>query len=146
MTTDANTPLIFKGVFCVDDGGGMTDVSDEITKAQLHIIVDTLEIPATAGQTKSARGGGAMATIEIGFLATDGTDGTLFPKLWAAAATAAKTLAFSLKMRDGAESASNPQWTGTMIVAGAELGGDAEALSQSSQTFPLTGLPTLNEA
>lgn len=142
MTTDTNLPLVFTGQFCVDDGGGMVDVSDEITGFQIHFTVDVLDIPATAGQPKSARGGGVQATIEIGFLSTDGSGGTLFPKLWTAAATNAKTLNFIGTMRDGSVGPTNPSWAGTFIVAGADLGGEAETLSVSSQTFPLTAMPT----
>lgn len=147
MTTDAIAPLVFKGVFCVNDGGGLVDVSNEISHAALKFVVDTVAVPATLGQPKSNRGGGNMAMLELGWLSTDGTSGVLWAKMQTAAATAAKTLDFVLKMRDGAESPTNPQWSGTFIVAAGELGGQAEGLSATSPTsYNLTDLPVLNEA
>lgn len=150
MTTDAIAPLVFTGQLCLSSDGGVTwvDVSDEVTKAIYHPAKDVVAVPATLGKPKSSRGGGNdPGTLEVGFLATDGTDGTIFPMFWAAAATTAGTLKFALTLHAATgEAPANPLWCGEIIVSGAELGGDAEALSESSQSFPLTDLPTFTEA
>lgn len=147
MTTDAIAPLVFKGTFCVNAGAGLVDVSNELSHAMLKFVVDTVSVPATLGQPKSNRGGGVMAMLELGWLATDGSAGVLYGLMLAAAATATKTLDFYLKMRDGVESVSNPAWSGTFVVAVAELGGTAETLSATSpSSYNLTDMPTLNEA
>jgi hypothetical protein len=148
MTTDTTAPLIFKGILClaVAGSGSYTDVSDELTAAKIRFAVDEIDIPATAGQPGSTRGGGVMAFLDVGFLSTDGSGGTLYPMLYAAAATATGELDFILRYRDGAKGATNPQWCGTVIVTGGALGGDAETLSADSQSFPMTDLPVLDEA
>ncbi len=110
MTTDSTAPLVFKGTFCVNAGAGLVDVSNELSHAMLKFVVDTVAVPATLGQPKSNRGGGVYAVLELGWLATDGSAGTLWGLMQTAAATATKTLDFYLKMRDGAESPPNPAW------------------------------------
>lgn len=147
MTADATLPLVFNGQVCASaDGVTYVDVSGEVTKAQIHFIKDELDVPATVGLPRSTRGGGTTATLEVGFLATDGTNGVLWPLVYAASLTAAKTLWFIVTYHTAAgESATNPSWTGSVIVSGGELGGDAETISQTSQTFPYTDLPVLLE-
>lgn len=148
MTADATVPLVFKGQLCLStDGVTYTDVSDETTHASLAFAKDTVAVPATAGQPKTNRGGGSKPPVfSLGYLSTDGTNGTILPFLWAAAATATKALFFKLLMRDGAESPTNPLWTGSFIVSGALLGAEAEALSTDTQQFPCTDMPTLTES
>ncbi len=150
MTTDSVAPLVFTGQLCLSSDGGSTwvDVSDEVSKAIYHPAKDAVQVPATLGKPKTVRGGGNdPGTLEVGFLSTDGTGGTIFPMFWAAAATVAGTLKFALTMHAATgESPTNPLWCGEIIVSGAMLGADAEQLSQDSQSFPLTDLPTLTEA
>lgn len=133
------SPLILRGNFKI----ATVDQSTEVTAFHVRGIRDTVEVPATLGGPKSERAGGAKYEIEISYLSTDGTDGVLFPTLWTAIGSATAELAWTATLRDGAISAANPQWSGTMVVVAAELGGDAEGLSIGSATFPLTGAPAI---
>jgi hypothetical protein len=134
------TPLILRGNFKI----ATVDQSLEVTAFKIRGARDTVEVPATLGGPKSQRAGGALYEVEISYLATDGTDGVLFPTLWTALGTATGEVAASASMRDGAISAANPEWQFTMVVTAAELGGEAEGLSTGSATFPLTGAPVID--
>jgi hypothetical protein len=129
--------LIVGGVFTLDT----VDFSDAITHAVLKVTADEVEVPATLGAPKAKRKGGLLYEIELNYLSSDAA-AQLFTALWTAAETDTGEADFTLKMRDGAISTDNPEWSGTLIVMGAAVGGDAEALSEDSQTFSLTGAPT----
>lgn len=138
MTT---TPLIVGGLLTV----ATVDFSDAITKATLLADADEIVIPATLAGPKSSRRGGVKYSLQIDYLSNDtSTTAELFGVLWTAITTEVGLgeLAFTLQMRDGTPSASNPQWTGTLVVLQAQVGGDAEGLSTGSSTFPLAGVPT----
>lgn len=137
------TDLICTGTFTL----GGTDVSAEVTGVILKGMTKDVAVPATltAGITHAA--GARSYSIQIDYLSDDSsTTATLFGILWAAIATASKELAFTVRFRPGIESASNPQWSGTLVVAGADVGGNVDELASGSITCALTGAPTINEA
>lgn len=135
----ATVPLIVGGLFKV----GATDFSDAVTKAQLLAEADEIAIPATLATPKTSRLGGVMYSLALDYLSNDTSATTeLWHVLWTAITTSDGTLTFTLQMRDGTPSATNPQWTGSFIALAAQLGGPADGLSVGSSTFPLTGLPT----
>lgn len=135
----ATTPLIVGGLFKV----GSVDFSDAITKVQLLAEGDEIEIPATLATPKTSRLGGVKYSLALDYLSND-TSATaeLWHVLWTAITTSDGTLAYTLQVRDGTPSATNPQWTGNFVALAAQLGGDAEGLSVGSSTFPCTAVPT----
>lgn len=120
---------------------GSTPVEDEVTAFILKFTANDVNIPATLTKDNSHAPGARKYTIQIDYLSTDGTDGTLFPILWEAVLTETKELAFSGRMRNGAVSVSNPQWDGVLVVSAADLGGEVENLSTGSLTCTMTGEP-----
>jgi hypothetical protein len=134
MTT---TPLIIGGAFTCDGD----DFSDAVTHVMLAVDANEVAVPATLANPTSARKGSNKYTLNIGFLSND-LAAELFTKLYDAIDTSDGQLAFTLKLRNEAVSASNPEWSGTFVAIHAALGGDAETLSVDSATFTLLGRPT----
>ena len=139
MTAFASTDLVLKGTFTL----GGTDVSDEVTGVIIKGTANDVQIPATLSAGRTHASGAKKYELQIDYLSTDGDGGTLFPALWAAVLTASKELAFTAQLRDGSTSASNPEWSGTIVVSAADVGGDQETLSTGSLTCTMTGEPTV---
>lgn len=137
------TPLVLKGNLAIGiDAGSAVDVSDSITALKITANRDIVDVPATLAGPKSFRAGGAQYAVEISYLSTDeDPDDTVFAMFWTAIASADGILYFEGSMRDGTVSDANPLWSGEFIVTGAAIGGDAEALSTDSQTFPCVAKP-----
>lgn len=137
------TDLVCRGTCTL----GGTDVTGEVTGFIMKGMTNDVQVPATlsAGTTHAA--GSAHYSLQIDYLADDSsTTTTLFGILWAAIGTASKELAFTARLRPGAQSPTNPEWSGTIVVTGASVGGNVEELSVGSVTCPMTGAPTPNEA
>lgn len=135
------TDLILKGALKL--GAGPTDVSAEVTQVILKGMRADVSIPATLATPKGHAAGSAKYEISIDYFSDDSGASTLFSLLWAAVASASKELAYEVTLRDGSVSPSNPKYSGTLIVAGADLGGDQEALSTGSIKCTLTGKPSV---
>lgn len=136
-------PLILKGYLKMGLGdgltggsAGMTDVSDQVTEFQLLFERDTIEIPATLGQPRQARVGGAKYSIRVGYLSANNGTG-VWSILESAFASSQGYVSFEGAMTDDAISATNARYFGTLLATGAALGGTAEDVVQDSQTFPL---------
>lgn len=137
------TDLVCRGTFTL----GGTDVSGEVTGVILKGFTNDVVVPPTLTTGTTHAAGAKHYSIQIDYLADDSsTTTTLFGILWAAIATDSKELAFTVRLRAGVESPTNPQWSGTMVVSGADVGGKAQELSTGSITCALTGAPTINEA
>lgn len=146
MAEPVQVPLILRGNLRI----GTNDttavaVGNEVTDFTVSATADIITIPPTMNNPTGYRGGAAAFSVKIGYLSTDGTDGVLFPILWAAISspTGNKQLYFEGCLRDAVISAANPLWTGTLIVSGANVGGTVQTVSVDSLTFPLTGAPVI---
>lgn len=138
----ATTPLITGGQFEIGPTGALVDFSDAVTKVQLLATADEIAIPATMATPKTSRRGGVKYELQIDYFANDtSTSAELFGVLWTAITTGDGDLDFSLKLRTGSVSTSNPQWTGTVAVLAASVGGEIQALSSGSVTLPLIAVP-----
>lgn len=134
----ATTPLIVAGLFKI----GAVDFSDAVTSVTLQVDANEIEIPATLSTPVSARKGGNKYSIKLDYLAND-TSATaeMWHVIYTAIDSSDGVLTFTLQMRDGSPSATNPQWTGSFVATHAALGGTADTLSADSATFTLTGAP-----
>lgn len=136
------TDLVCHGTFTL----GGVDVSAEVTGVILKGYTNDVQVPATLTTGTTHAAGAKHFDIQIDYLADDSSTSTLFGELWAAVGTDSKELAFTVRLRAGVESPTNPQWSGTLVVTGATLGGKVGELSSGSITCPLTGAPTILEA
>lgn len=137
------TDLVCYGTFTLN----AIDVSAEVSTVILKGMTNDVAVPATLSRPKGHAAGATHHSIQIDYLSDDAsTTATLFGILWTAVGTATKELPFTVRLRPGAESASNPSWSGTLVVAGADVGGNVGDLSTGSITCDLTGAPTITEA
>lgn len=142
MTYSA-TDLVCRGTLTL----GGTDVSAEVTGVILKGFTNDVVVPPTLTLPTTHAAGAQKYTVQIDYLADDSSvSTTLFGILWTAIGTDSKEVVGVVRLRAGAESPTNPQWTFTMVVSGAEVGGKVEELSTGSITCTLTGAPVLLEA
>lgn len=119
---------------------GGTDYSDEIRRLVLRRRRNLVTRPATFGDNTEVQKAAALineVTIEFFNDVTASTTGVA-RKIWEAALTDSAELAFTAKFVTAAEGADNPIFSGTMVVTGAELGGEINAYNRQQWTFPVT--------
>lgn len=135
MTT---TPLVVDaGVLEI----ASVDYSDAITKVNLLATANEITVPQTLATPQSSRKGATKYSIAIDYLSND-IAGELFDAFFAAIAPGETgNLDFLVRLRAGVVSASNPEWTGTLVVLSAAVGGEVGGLSSDSVTLPLVGAP-----
>lgn len=136
------TDLVCRGTFTL----GGADVSAEVTGVILKGMTNDVTIPATLVAPNAHAAGAIKYEIQIDYLSDDASTGTLFPALWTAVGTDSKELTYAVRLRAGAKGPTNPSWSGTLVVSGADVGGDVGALSTGSITCTLTGAPAIDEA
>lgn len=141
--TATQTVLVLKGALSLGGTNIATasDVSLNATAFKLSFATDIVEVPPTLSKGKRNLAGNVQWSIEIGYLSNDVAT-SLYQILYTAAISATGELFFVGSMQDGAVSATNPRYCGTMVVNAADLGGDAAALSVGSVTCKLKGAPT----
>lgn len=134
--------LILRGEFKAGaDAGTAVSYKSEVTTVELMRDRDTIEFPATFGSDKSSRAGTRENSIRINLI-NDVQATSLWAALWAAMDTATGELFFSVVYKDETVSATNPIFSGTMIVLASGIGGEASSLSTKSVTFPIKGAIT----
>ena len=119
---------------------GGVDYSDEIRRLVLRRRRNLVTRPATFGDNTEVQSAAALVneiTIELFNDVTASSTG-IARKLWEAAATDTAELAFTAKYVTAAVSANNPEFSGTFVVTGAELGGEINAYNRQQWTFPVT--------
>lgn len=137
------TDLILRGNVTINS----VDVTDEVTGVHINGTANDVVIPATMGTPKSHAPGSTKYTVQFDYLSDDSsTSATLFGILWEAVDSDTKELDWTARLRTGDQSADNPEWSGTLVVSAADVGGQAEDLSSGSLTCTLTGEPVINEA
>lgn len=141
--TYSGTDLVCRGTFTLNS----IDVSAEVTGVILKGMTNDVQIPATLTNGIAHAAGATKYQIQIDYLSDDSsTTATLFGILWTAIGTATKELTYAVRLRPGAKGSTNPSWSGTLVVSGADLGGKVEDLSTGSITCILTGAPAIDEA
>lgn len=144
----ATTPFVILTGQCKigASAGTAVDVKDAVTALTIRGARAVVEIPATLATGEVSRKAGTSTyELEVAFLGDDTATTALTMLLWDALdATTNPTgeLYFEGNLHAGVTSASNPKWSGTMIVTGSAFGGEVGTVSVDSQTFPLTGRPT----
>lgn len=144
----ANVPLVvltanFKAGA---SAGTAVDQKDAILSMTIKGGRDLIELPPTFARGKTAQAGADSYEVEIEYMPDDTGAATFFAQLWDAldpATNPTGEVYFEGTLHGtGAVSASNPKWSGTMIVTEAALGGTANTLSRKSSTFRLKARPT----
>lgn len=132
----AFAPLLLTGGLEI----GGVDVSEQVTSFMIKASRDSIEVPATFGARKSFFAGNDSYELEIEYL--QDVDATALSQIfWDAIGSAAGTVTFSGTLKDGAVSATNPEWSGTVVVTSVGLSGEVNTVGVDSVTFPIQGRP-----
>jgi hypothetical protein len=141
----STTPLVIEGgVFkCGVTGGALTDYSDAVTKVVVQATAAAVNIPQTLATPETARKGSVKYEIVLDYLSNDTSlTAELFELFFQNIGVGLDGLMdFEVQLRAGAVSATNPKWSGTLVLVTASVGGDVGGLSTDSGTFPLTAAP-----
>lgn len=112
------------------------DLSNHVKNAKLTLDVDNLDTTAQqSGGWKSFIGGLKSGSLSLEFeddLAAGSVDATL----WSAFGT---VVVFEVRADAGARSATNPGYTGSVLVTNTEAGGKVGELAGKTLTFPTSG-------
>jgi len=136
------TDLILSGTVKI----ATVDVSAEVTNVTIKGSVNDVVVPATMSAGITHAGGANKYTIQIDYLSDDASTGLLFPLLWTAVGSASKEVAYSIRLHPGVIGVGNPQYDGSFVVSGADVGGPEEGLSTGSITCTCTGAPVVTTA
>lgn len=135
----AFAPIICRGNLAING----TDVPEQVVAFHFTGTRDQVVIPATFGTDKSFAGGDAEYEVMIEFL-PDTDAASITSILFAALDDAAGTITVAGTFREGAVSATNPEWTATALVTDmGQLGGTVNDLARASVTLPLLARPTV---
>ena len=115
------------------------DESANIKSATLTVDVNPLDVTdfASAGWTEVI-GGLKSGTLAIEFQ-DDVVAAAIDTKLWALLGT---VTTFEVRLTSAAVGASNPKWTGSILINGHSAGGAVGELAMKSLTFPTSGAVT----
>lgn len=118
---------------------GGTDYSDEISSLVINIQRAVVEIPATFGNAQvGKKAGQRMATLTINFLGDPKDAAGVIEELYTAYLTDSSELTFSANLTTGSTSASNPEWSGTIVVSDLDIGGTVGEHYEQSKTYDIT--------
>jgi len=122
---------------------GGVDYSGDLKSSTLT--VDAAQLDTTdfaSGGWVEVIGGLKSGTLSLEFQ-DDVANAALDDELWALLGTVA---AYELRATSDSVGASNPKWTGSVLVTGHSIGGTVGDLAMKSLTFPTSGVVTRAEA
>lgn len=108
---------------------------------KIELAVDAEQLDATdfaSGGWKESVGGLKSGTISFDAnddVAASAIDSIMWPLL-------GTVVAFEVRMTSAVVGTSNPKWTGSVLITGHSVGGDAGALAQKSYSLPTSGTVT----
>lgn len=115
------------------------NLSTKVKSVTLTIDVAAIDATAMGGSGYVANVGGLKSgTVAVTFnddLAASSVDVTLQPLL-------GQSVAFTLKALSSATAATNPQYSGNVLVTGTSIGGGVGELAAKSVSWPTTGAIT----
>lgn len=118
---------------------GGTDRSEYIDSATLTLDMDELDSTDFAsGGWREFTGGLKKGQLAVQFN-DDVAASAIDSVLWTAFTASTPTLTFEVRATNAAVGASNPKYTGTVLVSKWSLGGSIGSLAEKSLTFPVTG-------
>jgi len=116
---------------------GTTDYSDEVTAFVIRKVRAQTQVPGTfADADGTTTLGSATHEVTIVFNYDEGDAAGIWAELYAGALSDSGELAFSALYKTGTVSATNPEFTGFLLVADIEIGGTVGELKAQSLTLP----------
>lgn len=115
-----------------------TNLSDHVKSVSLTVDVAQLDSTAMGDTYTEMIGGLKSGSLAITFnddFAASNVDATIWPLLGTA-------VAFEIRPTSSAVGATNPKWTGSVLISGTSVGGGVGELAAKSVTWPTTGTVT----
>lgn len=116
---------------------GGTDYSDEITNMVIRRRRNMTTKPATFGNSRESQKAGAVVEEVTITCLNDVAAAQVWAELWDAIDTDSGELAFTARLTSAAVGADNPTFSGTLVVTGAEVGGQVGQQNTQQWTFPI---------
>jgi hypothetical protein len=126
----------------IDDTGipdtvSLTEFGAEITSLVINRTRETVARPPTFANAASEQRAGAKAdSVTINFFGDETTAADFWNMAWEATELAPCELYFEATWKLGPVSATNPKFTGIVMVTDLELGGTVNEYKQQSKTWP----------
>jgi len=117
---------------------GSATLNDHVKAATLTVEGEALDATAMGPGWKANVGGLKSGTLAVTFnddMAASNVDATLWPLL-------NTVVAFEIRATDAAVSATNPKYTGSVLIQQFTLGGSVGELASKALTFPVSGAVT----
>lgn len=117
---------------------GSAALNDHVKSAVLTVDVAELDSSAMGDTWTEVVGGLKSGSLAVEFLddtAASNVDATLWPLL-------GTVVTFEVRLSDAAVGATNPKYTGSVLISKASFGGSHGALPTKSLTFPVSGAVT----
>ena len=117
---------------------GSATLNDHVKSAVLTIEAEALDSTAMGPGWKSAIGGLKSGTLAVTFnddMAASNVDAALWPLL-------GTVVTFEIRATDSAVSATNPKYTGSVLIQQHNLGGSVGELASKQLSFPTSGAVT----
>jgi hypothetical protein len=119
------------------DAGSLTDYSAEVSEFvinQQRILVQ--KAPSFGSPATEQKAGSGTATVSMTFAANPHSTTGVLAEMRTAQATTTGELYFEVRYSSAAVSASNPKFTGYIVVADMDTGGRIGEVRRISKTFP----------
>lgn len=117
---------------------GSATLNDHVKSAVLTVEAEALDSTAMGPGWKSAIGGLKGGTLAVTFnddMAASNVDAALWPLF-------GTVVTFEVRATDAAVSATNPKYTGSVLIAQSTIGGGVGELAAKALTFPTSGAVT----
>lgn len=124
-----------------------TQYNSEITSLMINRAVETITAPATfANAITDPNAGPESDSLTINFLGDPLTASSFINALWEAMDTDEKILYWAATLNISTTvTATNPKYSGQIVVTDLDVGGDVAALRQQSKTYPIKAGTLLRE-
>jgi hypothetical protein len=121
--------------------GSVTDYSLDISALVINRRRNTVTKPGTFGNpVVEEKASTNQYTVTAVFAGNEGDATGVWAEIWDAMDTDASEVYFEGTFKEGAVSASNPKFTGYIIVTDTDAGGTVGELKQQSKTWPARGV------
>lgn len=115
--------------------------SDEITSIVINSSRSVTQVPGTFDDADGTQVlGSATHQVTINFNYDEGDADGVWAELYAGFLTDSGELPFTANLKSGSTSATNPLFSGTILVSDLDAGGTVGDLKAQSKTFPAYGI------
>lgn len=115
--------------------------SDDVTSFVLNLTRPVTQVPGTFGDADGTQVlGSAVGTVTITFNHDEGDTSGLWAEAYAAYISDTGSVPFQARYRSGAQSATNPTYSGTLLVNDLDIGGQVGELKSQTKTWPVYGV------